>query len=260
MKKEQISAQLFSFRAFIKTPAELENTLKKLRSYGYSSVQLTTAVPRELSTDDLRSIIINSGMTAISSHERSDAFFDTPDEVIEKLKKLNITHTAYPWMHIMPDNYDEAVCFARKLNTIAAKFKSSGITLSYHNHAREFLKFNNKTMLKIIYDNAPDIDFELDTFWVHKGGNSPVDWLNRTAGKTEYLHIKDYGMIYDKQSDTDTPAMMPVGCGNLNWKDIFSAAGNAGVKYYIVEHDADVKDPFDSFKKSFDYIAENFAE
>ena len=54
--------------------------------------------------------------------------------------------------------------------------------------------------------------------------------------------------------------MMPIGCGNLNWQDIIPTAKSAGVKYFIVEHDADVTDPFESFEKSLRYLEENFLE
>lgn len=260
MKKEQIAVQLFCFREAIKTPSGLENTLKRLNSFGYSCVQLTTAIPQELSVDELKAILAETGMTAVSSHEKSDAFFNAPQEIIAKLKALGLTHTAYPWPHIMPADHAGAVGFAKKLNDIAKMFKANGITLAYHNHAREFVKFNGKTLLDIIFENAPEIDAEIDTFWVHKGGGSVTDMLLSAAGRTGYLHIKDYGTVYNEKTGTDAAVMMPIGSGNLNWEKIFAAAESAGVKYYIVEHDADVTDPFDSFKKSFDFLAENFAE
>lgn len=259
MKREQISIQLYCFREFIKTPEQLVSTLEKLYQTGYRSVQLTTALPEELSAERLLDILDQTGMTAISSHERSDMIFDSPNEVISKLKTLNIRHTAYPWPHIVPSTYDEAVVFAGKLNRLAGLFKENGITLSYHNHAKEFLKFGGKLLLDIIYDNAPLLDAEIDTFWVHKGGQSVTDRLRSLSGRMEYLHIKDYGIRYSAETG-DVPCMMPVGSGNLNWQDIIQTAKSAGVKYFIVEHDADVTDPFESFEASLRYLEENFME
>ena len=256
MKKTQISAQLYCFREFIKTPAGVVDTLKRLRDIGYQSVQLTSALPAELQSAELSAILAESGMKAISSHEPSSDFFNAPDKVIAKLKALNITYTAYPWPHIPPTGIGEAVAFAHKLNELALKFKEQGITLAYHNHATEFKKLQGKLMLELIYENAPDLAAEIDTFWVHKGGGDPVAWIKRTAGRMEYLHIKDYGIDFH----SGNPVMAPIGSGNLNWHEIISTAETCGVKYFIVEHDGDVLDPFESFETSFNYLKKNFME
>lgn len=54
--------------------------------------------------------------------------------------------------------------------------------------------------------------------------------------------------------------MMPVGRGNLDWDDIFAASAEAGVKYFIVEHDKNVLDPFASFAESFRFLSENYVK
>ena len=115
-------------------------------------------------------------------------------------------------------------------------------------------------MLDLIYDHAPDLDGELDTYWVQRGGGNPAGWIRRLAGRMEYLHIKDYGMGSSTPADlwSNVPVMRPVGSGSLDWDEIFSAAGESGVKYFIVEHDGDVADPFDSFEKSFRFLENNY--
>ena len=52
--------------------------------------------------------------------------------------------------------------------------------------------------------------------------------------------------------------MMPIGSGNLDWKRIFTAAETAGVEYYVVEHDGDCADPFESFAASMRFLKGNF--
>ena len=232
MKKEHISVQLYSFRDFLKTREQLTDTLKKLHSAGYRTVQLTTALPPDLTLEDLLKILSDTGMTAISSHENSGLIFEKPEKIISKLKKLNISHTAYPWPHIVPSSREDAVKFAENLNALARMFKDNQITLSYHNHSSEFVKLDEKILLDIIYEHAPYLDAELDTFWVHKGGGNVADYLRRLAGRTEYLHIKDYGIV--RTSDgKDVPCMMPVGSGNLNWHEIIPTAEASGAKYFI---------------------------
>ena len=51
--------------------------------------------------------------------------------------------------------------------------------------------------------------------------------------------------------------MMEIGYGNLKWKDIIRTADESGCEWYIVEQDICPASPFDSLKKSYDYIVTN---
>jgi sugar phosphate isomerase/epimerase len=50
------------------------------------------------------------------------------------------------------------------------------------------------------------------------------------------------------------PFFAEVGHGNLDWKKILASAQRAGVEWLIVEQDDCPGDPFDSIRKSFDYL------
>ena len=130
-------------------------------------------------------------------------------------------------------------------------------TLAYHNHSIEFERFNGRTMLEILYAEAPEIDAELDTYWVQKGGADPVRWIETLAGRQQVLHLKDYGM--KPFCECGDSVMMPVGEGNLDWKRILDAAGRAGVTCWVVEHDGDTSDPVGSFASSIRFLKENFS-
>ena len=114
-----------------------------------------------------------------------------------------------------------------------------------------------RTMLEILYAEAPEIDAELDTYWVQKGGADPVRWIETLAGRQQVLHLKDYGM--KPFCECGDSVMMPVGEGNLDWKRILDAAGRAGVTCWVVEHDGDTSDPFGSFASSIRFLKENFS-
>ena len=47
---------------------------------------------------------------------------------------------------------------------------------------------------------------------------------------------------------------------NLDWNMILETAESAGVEWYVVEHDADVGDPFESFAESLKFLTENFVK
>lgn len=252
MKKNQIAAQLYSFRDFIKTPKEVAETLAKLKRLGYDTVQLSGSLA-PMPEAELKRMLDGVGLLAPTAHEPGAKIVNETDVVIDRLLKLDCHHVAYPYPHVVPTNEADAVKLARQLDATARKMAAAGITLAYHNHAIEFIRFGGRSMLDIIYDEAPELEAEIDTFWVQAGGGNPVSWINRMAGRMEVLHIKDFGV-----SDNRNRLMMPVGSGNLEWNAIINAAEAGGVKWFVVEHDGDCPDPFASFKESIVFLSNNF--
>ncbi len=261
MRKSQIAAQLYSFRDFIKTPEGVEDTFRILHEMGYGAVQLSSSLAK-MPEEELARLLAEYSLVPCSAHENGADIVGKTEEIIAKLRKLNCFHLAYPGPHVNVTGAGEARAFARMLNRKAQEFAEAGITLAYHNHHVEFRRFGGKTLLELIYENAPELEGEIDTHWVQRGGGDPVRWVRRLSGRMQVLHVKDYGVDSADRSSlwAGKPVMMPVGSGNLDWSMIFETAESAGVKWYVVEHDADVADPFDSFEKSLEFITKNFTE
>jgi len=261
MKKSQIAAQLYCFRDFIQTERGIADTFRRLHGMGYEAVQLTASLPESLTAEKLLELLADHGLKAVSSHESGAKIFNETDRIIEKMLALGIRHLAYPAPHLCPTGVGEVIDFAEKLNALALKFREHGITLAYHNHAIEFRRFEGKMMLELIYGHAPDLQGEIDTHWVQRGGADPVKWIRRLKGRMEVIHLKDYGVDTDTINElwSNQPVMKPVGSGNLDWPAIIAAAEESGVRTFVVEQDRDVRDPFASFAASFDYLASNFA-
>ena len=260
MKRNQIAAQLYCFRDFIQTERGLADTFRRLRASGYETVQLTASLPESVTPENLLELLSDHGLKAVSSHEKGAEIFNATGRIIEKLQALGIKHLAYPGPDLSPTGVGEVIDLAEKLNALALKFKEHGITLAYHNHHIEFHRFEGKMMLELIYEHAPDLQGEIDTHWVQRGGGNPVHWIKRLAGRMDVIHLKDYGVDTTEIKNiwSNVPVMKPVGHGNLLWDEIISAAEQTGVKVFVVEHDQDILDPFDSFAKSFAFLAENF--
>ncbi|MBN2643679.1 MAG: sugar phosphate isomerase/epimerase [Victivallales bacterium] len=254
MKKNRIAAQMYSFRDFISTPEAFADTVSKLKKMGYDAIQLSGSIA-PMPEKELRRILDGEGIVAPTAHESAAKIIDDTDSVIEHLLNLECLHVAYPYPHQLPKNADETKKLAGQLEQAAKKMEKSGITLAYHNHSIEFLRFGKQTMLDIIYSNTSTLEAELDTFWVHAGGGNAVDWIKRLAPRMSVLHIKDFGI-----TDPHNRVMMPIGGGNLDWPGIVSAAEDGGVEWFVVEHDGDCPDPFASFKTSMDFLCENFVK
>lgn len=256
MKIEQVAAQLYTLRDFLKTPADIKKTLRRVKEIGYQAVQLSGLGP--IDTDELAQMLKDEGLVCCAIHASGDKILDEPQSVISQLNKWNCTHVAYPHPGgVSLKRTKDVVDFAQRLNDAGKVFSEAGKVLSYHNHSLEFRHFGKKTMLEILYKKSDPkyLAAELDTYWVQHGGGDPVDWCKKMKGRLPCIHMKDYTIGPD-----NAPTYAEIGNGNLNWKKIIKAAEASGCKWFIVEQDTCPGDPFDSLTISFNYIKDKLCK
>ncbi|HEY5792434.1 MAG TPA: sugar phosphate isomerase/epimerase [Chthoniobacterales bacterium] len=254
MKVSQIACQLFTLRDFLKTPADIAATLKKVRAIGYEAVQVSGMGP--IPEAELVAICQGEGLTICGTHEPAVRILDETPAVVERLHKLGCIHTAYPFPSGVNFEDPQSVqTLIEKLNAAGQVLHEAGLSLSYHNHGHEFRHLNGKPILQKIYEETDPryLKAELDTYWVQFGGGDPVAWCRQFAGRLPWLHCKDYGI-----SKKYEPVFTEVGYGNLNWPAILAAAEEGGCGWFIVEQDVCPGDPFDSIRKSFEYLKTHF--
>lgn len=262
-----IAAQLYTLRDFCKTPADIARTFKRVREIGYEAVQASALGP--IDPKELRKLLDDNGLVCCATHVRGNLQTDF-DAIIEEHKTLGCK---YPALGSMPGTYQQQgkqgyLTFAKEQNELARKFQQHGMVWGYHNHSFEFEKFDGKTGLDLLIENAdPAWTFEIDTYWVQHGGADPAAYIRKLKGRIPLVHFKDMVIGYDKhskapaqvagESDEDykkrsafatgrKQLMAEVGEGNLNWPSILQACKDAGVEWYIVEQDVCQRDPFES--------------
>ncbi|HHE72903.1 MAG TPA: sugar phosphate isomerase/epimerase, partial [Chloroflexi bacterium] len=142
---------------------------------------------------------------------------------------------------------EDWLAVARLLDELGARCKEQGVRLSYHNHSFEFVRFGRRTGLDIIYEESDPryLKAELDTYWVQHGGGDVIAWIRKLKDRMPVIHLKDM-VIYEGQQ-----TMAEVGEGNLNWPGILEACEEAGVRWYAVEQDRCLRDPFESLRISY---------
>lgn len=253
MKIEQVALQLYTLRDHLKTPEEIAASLKKTRAIGYRSVQASGLGP--ISEADLLSILDGEGLELCATHESSTTILEAPEEIVERLKKLRCNYTAYPY----PGGIDFADMaqvekLATQLEHAGEILHRAGQVLTYHNHAIELVRLGKGTILDYIYEttDARFLQGELDTYWIQYGGGDPAEWCRKLDQRLPLLHMKDYRFTTRNQPD-----FAEIGYGNLDWPEIIAAAEQSGCQWFIVEQDSCPGDPFESVKKSFDYISEH---
>ena len=170
-------------------------------------------------------------------------------------------------------NVEKCIDFAKQAEEYCAKLKEVGIDLYYHNHHIEFMKLENgKYLLDVLRENAPSMGFELDTHWIHRGGENPVEFIRKYAGSVRLLHLKDYKIANVEMPDMSGPDGMqkfvsaffdkPVrfaelGAGSLPLKECIEAGLAGGAEYFLIEQDDSYgRDPFDCLRDSRAHLIE----
>ena len=170
-------------------------------------------------------------------------------------------------------SHEQLLDFCRQADEAAVRLAEHGLTLYYHNHHIEFMKLENgKYLLDVLRENAPSMGFELDTHWIHRGGENPVEFIKKYAGSVRLLHLKDYKIANVEMPDMSGPDGMqkfvsaffdkPVrfaelGAGSLPLKECIEAGLAGGAEYFLIEQDDSYgRDPFDCLRDSRAHLIE----
>ncbi len=250
MKITQVAAQLYTVRAHCATAADLAVTAKKIRAIGYTAVQLSGAGP--IPEAEVVAILRAEGLTLCATHEPAFTILDEPEKVIARLHALGCKLTAYPHPKDVDfTNPEHVETLVRKLDAAGAKLRAAGLTLGYHNHGIEFVRYRGAPALDYIYAHTDPANLvgELDTYWIHYGGGDVAAWCRKLRGRLPFIHLKDYCYTTENK-----PTFCEIGLGTLPFQEIIAAAEASGCEWFIVEQDTCPGDPFDSLKISFDYI------
>jgi sugar phosphate isomerase/epimerase len=255
MNLSQLAIQFYTLRDTCATAPDFAISCKKVSAIGYKTVQLSGLGP--IPAEEIVRILDGEGLVCCATHEPADMIRKEPEKVIEQLQKLGVKYTAYPFPNGVDwSKQDEIDSLVSDLDAAGAKLRAAGLVLAYHNHGIEFIKLaDGSTAMDYIYKNTrpENLQAEIDTYWVQYGGCDPITWCEKLSGRLPLVHLKDYGFGLNQQ-----PVMAEIGSGNLDWARILPAAEAAGCRYYIVEQDICPGDPFDSIKKSFDYLSGRF--
>ena len=258
-----IALQLYSVREELEQ--DFIGTLKAVKEMGYDGVEMAGLGHRD--PLEVKKILEDIGLVCMSSHAPTDEM--QKDGALARYKALGCDYVVVPWMSYgsrhqrLQENLD-------LIRTLAENAKKEGLTLLYHNHDFEFEKEDGKCILDIIYDTIPAdlLKTQLDTCWVNFASMSPVEYLNKYAGRSPLVHIKDYweaegntGVPYDligkSREDRENEGFIfkPVGHGIQDIPAILEASKAAGAKWVIVEQaESPEHGALESAKMSIDYL------
>lgn len=243
----KVGAQLFTIRESCKTLEDFSESLKKIADIGYKYVQVsgTCAYSAEWLDNELK----KNGLKCVLTHIGPEKLLNDLDTVIKEHDIFDCKNVGLGSYAFFEENIEECVDnFTRDYLPVVKKLATNGKYFMYHNHAKEFIKFKDKTVLEHIAEifEKDELGFTLDTYWVQAGGGNPEEWIRRLSGRLPVIHLKDYSF---------GPKMAVLGEGNLNIDKIIEAARDAGTEYLVVEQDdCNGEDPFECLKRSYEFL------
>ncbi|MGA8152984.1 MAG: sugar phosphate isomerase/epimerase [Terriglobales bacterium] len=262
-----IAVQLYTVRDAI--AKDFDGTLAKVAGVGYTHVELAgfTFDNSEVcyfgkTPQELRDSLDHHGLVAPSTHVNYKSL--SPEnfpKVLEASHILGHEYIVNPWVdeevRKQPEGWKSVV---ETFNRAGAASKKAGFQFAYHNHWFEFLPVDGRLPYDLLLQQCDPqlVKMEMDLCWVTAAGADPVKYFNDYPGRFPLVHVKDLKKIPQittggAQNFGDSVDLTAVGSGIIDWKRIFSQAGKAGIKLYIVEHDRP-KEPIENIKASYDYL------
>lgn len=255
--KKDVFLQLYSLRTDI--AKDFYNTLDKVAKMGYTGVEAANYADGKfygLTPEQFKREIENRKMIVLSSHVGKGLNEDVSttnwdevwrwwDEAILAHKNAGMKYVVTPWMPKVKRLSDLKV-YCEYYNKIGEKCNAAGLRFGYHNHSFEFEKVENEIMYDYMLKNTDPqkVFFQMDVYWVVRGGQSPVDYFNKYPGRFELLHLKDHRELGQS--------------GMVGFDAIFNNVSKAGTKHFVVEVENYTVEPFKSVEESIKYLKRYF--
>lgn len=246
MSKIPVALQLYTVREQLaKDPV---GTIKAVAKIGYQGVE--GKPPQGMSAQEFRSVLDECGLKLIAIG--GDPISNLPG-LIEDSRSLGTDAVMLGLGGVVRKHNGDWKRAVADLAEACAKGTEAGLVFAYHNHAFEYeTKVDGVYALDCIFNSIPasQLEAELDVYWVKTGGEDPVAYIRKYAGRMRRLHLKDRSA---PPADQDCP-FAELGQGILDWDGIFAAASEAGVQWYVVEQDRCTRPPLESARMSFEFL------
>lgn len=174
--------------------------------------------------DDLRSCLQSAGMALTCGHVTAAEF----DSRYDEWKSLLLDFGSRDWVipFAKADTLAEWLDLLPKFREMAARLQEDGLSLGYHNHHMELVRFGEKHVMEHLLDDMPQLkaQFHIGQFLPDRGIALP-DWIQKYAGRICSLHV----------NDSDAAGATRLGQGSCRAEDSIRAALDSGVDTFIME-------------------------
>ncbi|WP_163528771.1 sugar phosphate isomerase/epimerase family protein [Halobacillus ihumii] len=244
MQHIPVAVQMYTLRK--EAERDFAGTLQRVAELGFAGVEL--AGYGGLTTKDLRQLLDQLGLKAVSSHIPLDEIKHNLMQVIKDQKTLGSQYVVCPYFE--PNGEEDYQKLINTLRQAGEVCRQEGMTLCYHNHDFELEKLSDhRSALQTIFEEteAQQLQTEFDVYWLQKAGEDPLDWLENYKGRTPLVHLKD-------MTTDEAQFFAELGTGEVDLDSILEKGKAIDVKWWIVEQDESRKTPFESLEISMEYL------
>jgi len=247
-----IAVQMWTLRSM----DTLEEKLQAVQAAGIPAVELVGT--HDVSADELNRLLgqYSIQVAAMHLHLPISELGEKLDELVAFNKAIGNDKLVMPWIPPEQRPTDAAgwIAIGQALGEAARQVEAAGLTLAWHNHDFEMAEFDGKTALELLFEAAgPALKAELDVAWIARAGRDPMEFLNTFKDRVFAIHAKDNAREGHPEQEQ---GFADVGAGVIDWSALLPAAADAGVKWYIIEHDFP-SDPATSIKNSAAFLTEH---
>ena len=221
-----------------KLASNFASTLEEMAAMGYSEVEMCSPLGytdsgfgplNHMSGAEMKNIIDGTGLRCTSSHFNMGELRDSLENRIEWALELGMKQMVASSFDLPEDaSLDDYRRSADELNGIAEKTKEAGLQMGFHNHHGEFKKIGGELIYDVLLaEFDPDLVKMQFQVAVVSIGYQAADYFRKYPGRFISAHLADWSAEKDEQ--------VPIGQGDVDWKDFFEATKKGGVKNFFVE-------------------------
>jgi sugar phosphate isomerase/epimerase len=251
-----IGLQLYSLRHLFEK-GDIAGTLAMVRRWGFTDVE--AAGTYKLSASDFAAQVKKAGLRIASTGADFAALEKDVAAIIRDAKQLGAEQVMCAWI---PHKGRFARADVEKAIPVFMKtgraLRDAGLRFLYHVHGYEFQEESDGTLFDALArgTEAGVVDFQMDVFWVVRGGGNPVELFAKYPGRFPSTHLKDIQKgttLCDHTGDAPDDTSVALGDGMVDIPGILRAANKSAVKNHFIEdeHPASEK----QIPRSLEYLA-----
>lgn len=235
----KLGAQLYSVRDLTQTAEGLDMVFSKMKEIGYDIAQLSAIGP--IDSGIIREIVAKYNMPVTCTHSAFDRIVNDTDALIRD----HITYGC-PTIGIgsMPEkyrgSYEGVREFVKIMREPMKKIEDAGLFFAYHNHHFEFNAPEGGDYYDVLIEEAPTMNFILDTFWFVYANRDPMKYIRDLGyARVKNVHFKDM-KEYHTMLEPNAPKhdlICPCGTGIIQFKPIITLCDELGIVNALVEQD-----------------------
>ena len=243
IKPHPLGIQLYTVRTLMEK--SVEDTLEAIAKVGYREVEWAGFFNR--SARDLRALLRQFGLVSPGGHIDFNVVRDPSAfaRALDDAATLGQRYIVGAWIDEKDRrSVDDWKRIGAQMNAAGTLAQSHGLQFAFHNHEYEFVRVHRTLPYDILLAESDPalVKMEMDLYWLTLYGQDPLTYFAKYPGRFPLVHVKDRDA---------GGRMVDVGAGMIDFKRIFSKAGQAGIKHYFVEHDEPVS-PMDSARRSYE--------